>query len=350
MVSLLRLEQREDYKKSFCFAGGDLGALYVPMIRETIGHMASWERSVTAIINVLRREGQVKAVVLTDEFYQSGSIIISAARRERIVTVGVQHGTIFPMHLVYTIPAGQIRDGVIPDYFSAYGEYAKDVMTKEGAFPADRIWLTGSINSKLRKFSVKEKYEARQRLGIEREAHVILVATQYYTWFPAAVRAVLQVTADLRETTVCIKTHPKDVSLQIYRNLAKEVGAKNVLFYDNNYEELLCACDILASGSSTTVLEAALIGKEALCVNFSDEEDRYPYVKDGAALPGRNLEEIETSLKYMLQHENKKELEAKRKSFLNRHISKCSTDDTVSDISQRLFSLLRNQMGSNFNN
>jgi hypothetical protein len=225
---------------------------------------------------------------------------IAAARRLGIPTIGYQHGTIFPMHLIYTLPRSQVEGAPVPDYFAAYGSFAKEVVSEHGAYPAERVWIVGSPRFDRLVRSRVESNAARRSLGLSPGKKIILVATQNYPWFQEAVRAVLAAVKEREDCVTCIKTHPIDVPLSVYEDLASQMGVHEARFFDDRFDELLGACDVLISGSSTTVLEAILLGKKAICVNLSGEPDRYPYVADGGALAGRSPEEVHASLEKAL--------------------------------------------------
>jgi surface carbohydrate biosynthesis protein (TIGR04326 family) len=287
-----RLEGRQEFRDSFRFAGADVSGLYVPLLRRAVARIAGWGMTVSAIARCLRRAGNVKAVLVCEEMYPMGMMDIAAAHRLGVPAIGVQHGTLFPMHLIYTVPPGQVAGSPIPDRFAVFGDYDREVLSQVGSFPADRIAVTGSQRLDHLVSNPPDPRAAREQLGLPTDKKILLLATQFYPWFLQAGKAVFTAVAGRDDCIVCVKTHPRDVPLDVYRQLAVDVGATNVRFYDSYFDELLAACDVLISGSSTTMFEAILLGRDAICVNFSDEPDRYPYVADGGALSARTPEQV----------------------------------------------------------
>ena len=102
--------------------------------------------------------------------------------------------------------------------------------------------------------------------------------------------------------------------------LAAEAGATNVRFFSDCFNELLAACDVLISGSSTVVLEAILLGRRTICINFSTEPDRYPYASEGGSLGAKTGEELAAALDAVLDPQRAQELTADRMRFLARHV------------------------------
>ena len=62
-----------------------------------------------------------------------------------------------------------------------------------------------------------------------------------------------------------------------------------------------------------------MLNRTTVCVNFSDEPDRYPYVEDGASLPGRTVEELKSSLQQALSEDCRGDFQRRRQDFLHRH-------------------------------
>jgi len=341
LIRYWRLERTDAFRKSFTFAGADVSGLYVPRLRRAVSRMAVWARTAQAIACSLRAVGNVKAMLVTEEFYGYGMVDIAAARKLGIPTVGVQHGTIFPMHLIYTPPPGQIEGAPTPDYFAVYGEFAAEVISEYGAFPRERVWVTGGPRFDHLVTDPPDRLAVRRRLGLPSDRKVVLLATQFYPWFQEVGRVLFEATRDREDVVVCVKTHPKDVPLDVYRRIARSAGADNVRFFAEGFDELLAACDVLISGSSTTVFEAILLGRKTVCVNFSGEPDRYPYAADGGSVAARSVEEVHAALDRVLSDRSRDELEAGRRRFLARHAGPAAEGKAAEELARLVGSLVR---------
>jgi UDP-N-acetylglucosamine 2-epimerase len=141
-----------------------------------------------------------------------------------------------------------------------------------------------------------------------------------YPWFKAAAQALFEIVRGREDVVVCVKTHPHDTSLEDYRRAAAEAKAANVRFYRDRFDELLNACDVLVSGSSTAMLEAILLGRRTICINFSNEPDRYPYVAEGGSLGASSAAELRSAIAAALDPELADEQNAARRRFLSRHV------------------------------
>ena len=326
LVRYARFERDPRVRQSFEFAGADLAAIYVPKLRRAVARMAGWTRYVAALERAIRGAGNVRGVLVENEFYERGAMVIAAAKRLGIPIIGAQHGTTYPMHLTYRLPPEQVQGAPMPDYFAAYGEFSKEVVSRLGAYPASRVWPIGGWRFDHLARGGIDSAAARHRLGLPSGRRIILVTTQNFAWFGRAVQAVFAAAREHPQWLVCVKRHPLALfgtprdSLDEYQRLAGSVGLADARFFDEHMEDLLAAADVLVSGSSTTLLEAVVAGKPTVCVNFSDEDDWYPYSQDGGSLPGRTADQVRISLERCFEPAAQRELAATRTRFLERHV------------------------------
>ncbi|QEF99646.1 hypothetical protein Mal15_37120 [Stieleria maiorica] len=324
LLRFYRIDKSADFRSSFTFANANIYELIIPALGKAVSNMAEWEREVGVLTTTFSRAGNIKAVLLLAEFYRPSMRYIAAAKRLNIPAIGVQHGGIMPMHLVYTVPQGHVGGAPIPSYFAVYGEYVKDIVCKLGAYPEDRVWIAGCPRMDVLVNNVAGRASARAKLDLPTDKKIILLAThtyRTYPWFIQVIKSVFQATADQDDCVVCVKTHPGDVGmLNTYREAAKHSGNASVKFFGDHFETLLIACDFLISGSSTTVLEATLLGRPTICANFSEEPDRFPYVDDGASLPARDDQELRRSIETLLSDQGSDQRKMRREAFVRRHL------------------------------
>ncbi|MBO0697026.1 MAG: hypothetical protein J2P46_01405 [Zavarzinella sp.] len=316
-----RLEADPRFAAVFRFRGVDLSPDWVGELRHALNVSVWWESEVDAAAARLRECGDVRAALVHQEFEVRGMILIAACRRLGIPTVGVQHGNFYPMHTVHTPPAAQVRGAPTPDYFAAYGEYGKEVVSRYGHFPADRVWTCAGSRFDALATRPPDRAECRRRLGLPADAFVVLVTTQSYPWFPDAVRAVL--TRAPADSLVCVKTFKADEA--VYRKMIDDTGNRRALVFVDRFEDLLGACDVLASASSTTINEATLLAKPTVCLNFSAEPFYYPYIEEGVSLGARTADDVGEALGRLRSFRPDTAWQERRMRFLERHLGPATT-------------------------
>lgn len=340
LVRWFRCEGSPELRESFMFSGADVSSFYAPAFRKTIAGLGGWAQRVAATESSLRAAGNVKALLVSEEMYPPGMIEIAAARRLGIPTVGVQHGTVFPMHLIYTLPPGQVEGAPTPDYFAAYGEFAKETMSVCGAFPADRIWVTGGTRFDHLVNDPTDRDTARRRLELPQDSRIVFVAATLFQEFEEPVRVILETLGRDPGVLVCVKTHPQHDLIERFRAMADQAGATNVRYFREHFDDLLAACDVMVSSSSTTILEAAVFGRPTISVNFIRNEDWYPYVADGASLGAHTPAELRDALRRILSSDEQNELDVRRRCFLARHAGPAAEGRAAETFAERVLALV----------
>lgn len=336
IVRYSRMERTAAFRSSFRFAGADVAALYAPRLRYAVSRSIDWAHSVACAARSLRSSGRVSAMLVVKELYPSEMVTLAAARELGIATVGVQHGLISPAHLIYTLPKGYVDGAPIPDYFAVYGELAKETVSTYGSYPVGRVWITGGARFDHLVRTRPDKQAARLRLGLAPDAKVVLVTTQGYPWFPDVTRAVLTEVRDKPGVIACIKTHPLGKArIDTYDRIARELGVTNVRLFEDRFADLLAACDVLVSCSSTTILEAILAGRRTICANFSTDPDQYPFVADGGSLGARSPGEMATALAIALADEVESDA-GTRERFLKRHAGPAAKGMAAATLARRI--------------
>lgn len=327
-----RLEGQPSFRSIFRFLDVDLSPEWIVELRHSISMAIWWESEVDAAASILRKCGNVRVVLVNQEFELPGMILIAACRRLGVKSIGVQHGTFYPLHTIYTPPESQVRSTPLPDYLAVYGSYHEEVVSQNGHYPLDRIWkCAGSRFDSLVNHPADRK-ACRQRLGVPEEPFLILITTQRYAWFPDAVRAVLATAP--ADCLVCIKKFNEDTV--DYEEVIRANSRKSTRVFTEQFADLLGACDILISGSSTTILEATLAGKPTVCLNFSSEPNQYPYVEEGVSFSVRRTEEMEAVLQQLRFFRPDETWHERRMRFLNRHLGPAAVGQAAQEFTARL--------------
>ncbi|MCG8651842.1 MAG: CDP-glycerol glycerophosphotransferase family protein, partial [Pirellulales bacterium] len=341
-----QLEKIPSFVNSLRFEGMDVSALMTPMLRESIASMLTWDQRVCACRKTLQRVPTASVMLVSEEFYGPTMPELAAAAELGIPTIGIQHGTIMPDHFVYTVPQGHLDGAPTPTYFAAYSDYAREIVSKLGHYPANKVWVTGSARFDSLVKETPDQSAARKQLDLPLDQQIVLITTQTAPWFDTAVKAIFETLAGRKDVLICVKPHPKPTATpaaQLER-MAKRAGADNVRFFSDNFTLLASACDVLISGSSTTMLEAILLGRKTICVNFSREPDRFPYVDDGGSMPARNLDQLRESLAQCLDDKVPETLTPE--NFLSRHAGPSATGDASAELARKVQQLLEEQVGA----
>ncbi len=317
-----RLAQRTEFHESFRYANTNLAPVLLPDLKTGVARAIDWSFKAAQVGAALRAAGDVKVVLVSEEMYQPAMPTLSAAKALGIPSVGVQHGTIMPTHFMYALPRGHVQHAPVPDYFCAYGEYATEVLSVHGCYPPDRVWITGAARLDPLVTRLPDQSAARAALELPADARIVVLATQTFPWFVSAMRAVLECMREHPEALLCLKRNPSIHAMPLTQieAMAADLGVRNVRGFEAHTELLLAACSVWISASSTTILEATLIGRPTICLNFSGQPDRYPDVEEGVSMSARGVGELKTALAHVLSPAGADPCEKRRLAFLKRHL------------------------------
>ncbi len=107
-----------------------------------------------------------------------------------------------------------------------------------------------------------------------------------------------------------------DQNFDIYKELIKEFGVNNASVVKHyNLFNLLLSCDCLITKYSTVGLEAMILGKPVICLNFY--QDKIHYILNKAAFELSNCNELPLLIKEIFENPLLKSKE--RKKFVEKY-------------------------------
>lgn len=174
------------------------------------------------------------------------------------------------------------------------GDYTKNMLIKRG-IDSSKIIITGQPRwDDLVNFtsSTIEKEILMKEFNLNPTKKIILLTTQPIVeagmwtkndrefYITNIIKIINQ-----QEFNLIIKLHPRD-DINIYRDILSRNGLENQCFVCQNFDTfyLLKFCDLLITHICTTALEAMILNKPVLAVDFKYSTDMIPYVSDRAAL------------------------------------------------------------------
>ncbi len=131
---------------------------------------------------------------------------------------------------------------------------------------------------------------------------------------------VLRETKKILDVQIVVKPHPSESNKWYEKTVGKENIKTLVLSRDSDVYEAIYACDLMIAFYSTTVIEAAILGKPVITVNLTDRPDPMPYVERGIAIGVYEVADLMQAIKDALYNEEaSKRLAEARKKFVYEH-------------------------------
>lgn len=188
---------------------------------------------------------------------------------------------------IQTVLGGKIARHRCPnaDYISAVEKWSMHYFKDFFGFPEHRILLggsnrydeilaqVGSVAGQRRAVSLRQELED-QIQGMDCQPYVILFGTQPVSFKENKVclEAILRAIKDKSHVLIVVKPHPAE--LDIVKNKYRKVcegGAPNrkvLISRDIDTYDLMMACDLIISQTSNILLEAAILGRRSVSLQF----------------------------------------------------------------------------------
>ncbi len=260
-------------------------------------------------VNNLIKTENIDAIVVASDHRATEKTTVTVGNALGIPTLVIQHGVLSTPQLILPVTASKM---------AVMGKIPRDQFVDLGEAPG-RLVVTGSPKYDFLSHRAFDKEKICHKLNLDGSKNIIVLTTQNSPKEEneTLLRGVLQAMGDLPDVQLVIKPHPVEDE-GFHRSLVKELGTSHVVITKSvALYELLNACDALMTVSSTTALEAMMLGKPVVIINLTGRRELVPYVKSGAALGVYQLGEIITGIKKLLYDQDfRKELEEKRRKFV----------------------------------
>lgn len=271
-------------------------------------HARLWERILDAV--------RPSVVVSFVHYNELMAPLVLQARHRGLPTLCLQHGITGPLFRA---------EALLPyDDLVIFGEYAREMLAPLARTDA-RFTVTGhSLYDDLVGQSVSP---APRDHILDGRSHLVVVTTQpievnlraYERRWWLELLAEACATLDAR---MAIKPHPRE-DPALYRPLVENSPEHVILIPHGAYElsALIAAADVLVTRFSTTVFEAALLGRPVMTVNLGGGADQYPFAAEGAAVGVYTEEDLLPTLRRLLTDPAARTaLDRTRQQFLDRHV------------------------------
>jgi hypothetical protein len=254
-------------------------------------HLPFYLEIIETFSQILKNE-KPKAIFLP---YETGPIslaLIIAAKRNKIKTIGIQHGMIYENHPDYshsTFQNEQNSEGmIIPDKTLLFGDFARNILTNNG-FPNENLEILGNPEF----FNLDERLESlgkidlRKKFQVPHNKFVILLTTaraqRHYQntygmidYDEKVWETLIKNLGNNSEFVIILKPHPGE-NTEIYHKILQKYNFSNCKIISDDLFELISISSIVISIYSTTILDAICCNKPVIRVKFTNTMPTLPY-------------------------------------------------------------------------
>ncbi|MEK6973635.1 MAG: CDP-glycerol glycerophosphotransferase family protein [Nanoarchaeota archaeon] len=261
--------------------------------------------------NSIYTKYNVKAIVLASDVLRTGKTAAKTAELNKVASVTVQHGATGER-------AG--RYGYLPissDRFACWGKTSKKALISYGG-NEKKIVITGCprYDSLIKKQGFRSKEEIYALFNLKPEDKIIVYATnvmpEQELMFTNLARACNELNIKL-----VLALHPADKE-EFYKNICSKNNWSLLVNKDfSNLFSLISYSELLITKASTVAIEAMIIGKPIVTMNFTTAPDRLPFAKLGAAIGVYKPEDLKSVISGILNDEStRKKLMKHAEAFL----------------------------------
>ncbi|MCA9933447.1 MAG: hypothetical protein KC415_05955, partial [Anaerolineales bacterium] len=227
-----------------------------------------------------------KAIYVNNGYGRAAWPIIVAAKSLGIPTIEQQHGLIGRNHLAYLVPRELDLHTQFPlcDHMVLWGDYTRRFLAERGVYSAENMHVCGfpRINALLQ--DLPPRHETLARYAIPPSAQVALYTSNGFA--QGMMAALLNAAAALPDVHWIVKLHPREMAEAQWQQAIGERGLRNVTVVRMaDFYTLLAACDMHLSFASTTLIEAAVLGKLNLGFEIPGMSDPAGYGEANAYIP-----------------------------------------------------------------
>ncbi len=264
------------------------------------------------------RQKKLKSVVVPQDVWPFAKTIILTAQKNNIFTLVVQHGV--------TLDKEYYKIAYLPltaDKIAVWGKISKNYFLRNGV-PKNKIKITGFpgfdrlIHPKFR----FNHSEFCKQYHIDPKKRLVLYITQNFSEKKKGMifENILKVSRALPQIFFIVKLHPApEETISFYSSILQEKKyiPKNILFLkDEDTLSLVQICDLLITVHSTVHLEATLLDKDIIILNF-DHDPELAISKYKAALNIDKSNQLAKSIQNILYHPKiQQELQNNRQKFI----------------------------------
>ena len=283
---------------------------------------------------MLRKERP--ALVLSNiDSWLAGKTLAKVADRMGIPTLLYQHGFVPEQDLPFA-----------SRYIAVWGDYYKRRLKKLGV-PAGRIFTVGFNGADMiLKGGFRSRKDVCRSLRLDPEKRIITLTSQGHApWLDKKkdemfLRAVFGGMKRLGDAQIVVKLHPAEDG-RVAREVARKTGCRVRFTRDFGLYDLLAASDAMVTISSTTAVEAMVLGKPVIICDFFGRPESREYVKSGAVIAAKRPGGFGKVLEKLEDRALLRKMEKRKGKFLLDRVYK-----TDGNANRRLVSLIR-KLGKN---
>lgn len=245
----------------------------------------------------------IKSICAMDENSPNTKCILDAAKANGIRTIGIQHGSIHPLHPAYMYTEDDLNFVSLVDDMMVWGRQTFDLLSEKSVFSKDRVHIIGQPRTDFLVDSIRSIHPSILPETLTGKQRVLFLSQPQRdeSIRKQAAIDVIESVASLPHPHLIIKVHPSE-EVTYYEAIAKSLGFENrVTVFKNEIDlyVLLTTSDVVITCFSTVGAEAALLRRPLIVLDYL-KQDIQEYVKQEIAIMASNRDELQALIDDLL--------------------------------------------------
>jgi len=209
---------------------------------------------------------------------------------------------------------------LLAEKISVPGDFIKDLVINCGV-DEKRVVVTGrpTYDALIRAEEKFNKNEICKKLGVDPAKKILVYCTENLPLSDTEkiVSVICRAVKSFPDVQFIMKIHPSELSVSVYEKVSKEVGVRALITREANIYEVLYVCDLMMTGFSTTALDAMILDRPVITMNFTGLGDPIPFAESGASIGVYKEKDLESAIKDGLYDDSMRErLRHERERFV----------------------------------
>jgi hypothetical protein len=242
----------------------------------------------------LVRNSSAKAVIAMNNPINLGRVAAAAGNEASIPTIDIQHGSL-----------GSIAARFTATKFCIWSDFDRNLLAGHG-ISGDKLAVTG--NPAFDSIMAK-KFDAcaiKQKNGISDAYRSIILWAPTAEWFfcysgedynERMFRGLQEIAARHRNILFMFKPHPSERVKRFRKILDESLENLNIVDPDQNIDEILYISDIVMSWNSSVIVEAVILDKPIIGMNFFGQSEKVRCASEGVAIEAKSIEQLEKAIR-----------------------------------------------------
>jgi hypothetical protein len=271
------------------YRGYDIAPLIEPLVAREFKQHAPRLEIMVRLWRLLLRMWKPNVLYINNSYGESQMTAIIAARSQGIPTVEQQHGLIGRNHIAYLVPRSLDLEAEFPlcDWMLVWGAYTRRFLVEAGVYQPEQVAVSGFPRIDMLLRDLPPAAETRAQLNVPTDAPLVLYTSNGFAQDYRG--GILDGIRRVSSSSIhwLIKLHPREKTRHLWEQAIEERQLERVQVLEGEFDfyALLNTCDLHVSFASTTLIEAAILGKPNLGLDLPHLTDPGGYAEAQAFLP-----------------------------------------------------------------